>query len=255
MILIESYIFLSWFGIRYFLNGDKSREFIYFFLFGIHFSGITFALVPPVKLVFLVADDKADRSLRCVCTSIYYGAGASDWVIMFGTFFSYMYLIDSLSNSTINVVHSSVSSSSIFFSKHYSYHSEFIVDFLYFKPTIKLNHLVYYLDWPSNLSKPFLHIVTTDFSYLTIHQYFCQHPMLMISSQTMAYLPIHQYLCQHPLSTISSPIMASWPIPLYYHKKNYQLSQPRTWWINPWTFSINLLTSDTGLSSNSLVKI
>ena len=50
------------------------------------FSGVTLALVPPVKPVSLVAADKLDISLRCLCTSISSGAGASDGVIMFGPF-------------------------------------------------------------------------------------------------------------------------------------------------------------------------
>ena len=43
------------------------------------FSGVTFALVLPIKteLVSPVALDKEDRSLRCFCTTIYSGAGDS----------------------------------------------------------------------------------------------------------------------------------------------------------------------------------
>ena len=43
-----------------------------------NFSIVTIALVPPVKPVFPVADEKADGSLRCLCTYIYSGAGDSD---------------------------------------------------------------------------------------------------------------------------------------------------------------------------------
>ena len=42
------------------------------------FSGVALALFPPVKPVSPAAADKADKSLRCLCTSIYSGAGASD---------------------------------------------------------------------------------------------------------------------------------------------------------------------------------
>ena len=42
------------------------------------FSGVTFTLVPPVKLISTVDDDKEDVSLQCSCTSIYFGNGASD---------------------------------------------------------------------------------------------------------------------------------------------------------------------------------
>ena len=42
------------------------------------FSGVTLALVPPVKPVSPVASEKADISLWCLCTSFYSGAGASD---------------------------------------------------------------------------------------------------------------------------------------------------------------------------------
>ena len=69
------------------------------------FSGVTIAIVSPVKPVSPVDADKLDRSLRCLCTSIYSGAVASVRVIMFGSFFSYFFLIDYLSNSTINVVY------------------------------------------------------------------------------------------------------------------------------------------------------
>ena len=42
------------------------------------FSGVTLAIVPPVKPISPVAADKADGSLRCLCTYIYSGAGDSD---------------------------------------------------------------------------------------------------------------------------------------------------------------------------------
>ena len=84
------------------------------------FSGVTLALVPPDKheLVSTVAPDKADISLRCLCTNIYSGAGASDLLIEFGSFFTYFLLVYSLQNVTMKVLYSSVSWSSISFSKH-----------------------------------------------------------------------------------------------------------------------------------------
>ena len=42
------------------------------------FSGFTLTPVPTVKPVSPVVYDKEDVSLRCLCTSISYGAGASD---------------------------------------------------------------------------------------------------------------------------------------------------------------------------------
>ena len=42
------------------------------------FSGVTLALIPLVKPVSPVSAEKSDRSLRCLCTSISYGACASD---------------------------------------------------------------------------------------------------------------------------------------------------------------------------------
>ena len=91
--------------------------FIYLWLFGIRFSGITFTIVPPVKPDSPVDEDKEDVtedvSLRCLRTTTSSGAGASYWEIMFG-FFSYFLLINSLSNCTGNVLYTSVSSSSIF---------------------------------------------------------------------------------------------------------------------------------------------
>ena len=41
------------------------------------FSGVTLALVPPVKLVSTVAAYKSDTSIQCLCTYIYSVAGAS----------------------------------------------------------------------------------------------------------------------------------------------------------------------------------
>ena len=83
------------------------------------FSGVTLALIPLVKPVSPVSAEKSDRSLRCLCTSISYGACASDWVNMFVPFLKYFFLMDYLWHGTINVVYSSVSWSSIFFSKSY----------------------------------------------------------------------------------------------------------------------------------------
>ena len=78
------------------------------------------------------------------------------------SFFSYFVLINYLSNGTINVVYSSFSWSSIFFSKSYLNNSEWIVETVVFKTLLSsLNRPVYPLDWPSNLSQPFLCIVTT----------------------------------------------------------------------------------------------
>ena len=42
------------------------------------FSGVTLALVLPIKYISPVASDKEIRSLRCFCTSISSSAGASD---------------------------------------------------------------------------------------------------------------------------------------------------------------------------------
>ena len=42
------------------------------------FSGVTLALVTPVKPVSPVYADKEDIYIRCLCTYIYSGAGASD---------------------------------------------------------------------------------------------------------------------------------------------------------------------------------
>ena len=42
------------------------------------FSGVTLTLVPYVKPVSNVAEDKEYVSLQCLCTSIYSGASASD---------------------------------------------------------------------------------------------------------------------------------------------------------------------------------
>ena len=80
-------------------NGDKARDFIFFFLFGMRFSDVIFTLVTPVKTVFHVSAYKEDVSLWCLCTYIYSGASASDWEIMFGIF-SYFVLINSPSNAT-----------------------------------------------------------------------------------------------------------------------------------------------------------
>ena len=102
-------IFLSLFGIGSFINGEKARYFIYLFFFGMRFSGVILSLVPPFEPVSPVAANKVDRSLRCLRTSIYSGSGASDCVIMFGPFFHFLYWHIFLSNSTINVVYSSVS--------------------------------------------------------------------------------------------------------------------------------------------------
>ena len=41
-------------------------------------SGVTLTLVPTVKPVYPVDAEKEDVSLRCLCTSISSGAGASD---------------------------------------------------------------------------------------------------------------------------------------------------------------------------------
>ena len=46
------------------------------------FSGVILTIVPPVKPVYPVSEDKEDIredvSLQCLCTSISSGAGASD---------------------------------------------------------------------------------------------------------------------------------------------------------------------------------
>ena len=39
---------------------------------------VTLAIIPPVKYVSPVVSDKADRYLRCLCTYISSGVGASD---------------------------------------------------------------------------------------------------------------------------------------------------------------------------------
>ena len=63
-------------------NGDKALDFIFFFFFGMRFTGVTLNLVTPVKPVSPVAEDKEDVeedvSLQCFCTSICSCAGASD---------------------------------------------------------------------------------------------------------------------------------------------------------------------------------
>ena len=41
------------------------------------FSGVTLVLFYPVKPISKVSDDKEDRYLQCLCTSISSGAGAS----------------------------------------------------------------------------------------------------------------------------------------------------------------------------------
>ena len=73
------------------INGDKALDFIYFFFFGIRFSGATLTRVPTVKPVYPVVEDKEDAeeavSLWCLCTSISSRVGASDWEIMFGLCF------------------------------------------------------------------------------------------------------------------------------------------------------------------------
>ena len=60
---------------------------LFFFLFGMRFSGVTLALVTPIKPFSPVAAYKADRYIRCLRTSISSGAGASDRQIMFFLFF------------------------------------------------------------------------------------------------------------------------------------------------------------------------
>ena len=42
------------------------------------FSGVIIDLFPPVKPVSKVANDKADRSLICLCNYVSSGHGASD---------------------------------------------------------------------------------------------------------------------------------------------------------------------------------
>ena len=53
-------VFLPYFGIGSFLDGDMARDFIYFFFSGMRFSGVTLDLVTPVKteLVSPVSLDK-----------------------------------------------------------------------------------------------------------------------------------------------------------------------------------------------------
>ena len=60
-------------GILYY---SSSLECVYLVLY--------ITLVPPVKPVSPVVAGKEDIYLQCLCTSISYGAGASDWEIMFG---------------------------------------------------------------------------------------------------------------------------------------------------------------------------
>ena len=87
--------------------------FIYFWFFGIRFSGVIFTLVPHAKPDSLIDEDKEDVteavSLSFFRTTNYSGAGASDWEIMFGFFFSYFMFINYLSNGTKNVLYTSVS--------------------------------------------------------------------------------------------------------------------------------------------------
>ena len=98
---------------------------LYILSSGMRFFSVTLALVPLVKHVSHVDSYKANISLLFLCTSIFSGAGASDWVIVFGHFF--FVLIDSLSNGKINVVYTYVSWYSILFSKRSLYNSEWIV--------------------------------------------------------------------------------------------------------------------------------
>ena len=88
--LLSPIIFYPDLGLDPFLM-DTNWGFYIFFFFGMRFSGVTLALVPPIKPVYPVASDKEDRSLRCLWTSIPSGAGASGWEIMFCPFFHILY--------------------------------------------------------------------------------------------------------------------------------------------------------------------
>ena len=50
----------------------------FFFFFGMPFSGVILNLVPPIKPVSPVAEDKENVSLQFFCTSISSGASGSD---------------------------------------------------------------------------------------------------------------------------------------------------------------------------------
>ena len=77
-------VFLSWFGIGYFLGVDVSSDFMLLFFLVMSFSVVEIALLSPVY------PELTDKSVRCLSTTITSGAGASDLVIKFGPLVTYL---------------------------------------------------------------------------------------------------------------------------------------------------------------------
>ena len=83
---------VSWFEIGSFLGGDVASDLILLLFLGMSFSGVILAPIAPV------APEKTDRSDQSFSTTIYSGAGGSDWIIKGGAFFTFFVSIDSLGN-------------------------------------------------------------------------------------------------------------------------------------------------------------
>ena len=135
----------------------------YSFSLGMRFFCVTLALVISVKPVFLVASDKQDQLLRYLCTTISSGVSSSNWVIMFDPFFIFFLNIFLIKWCNKRCIKLCVLIFNIIFKKFFI---EFWMNsrkYRFKNPLSSLNHTVDPLEWPSNLSKPFLWIVITEF--------------------------------------------------------------------------------------------
>ena len=158
--LLIPVIFLSWFGIGSFINGDKSRIFIYFSSLG---------------CVFLVL-----HLLLFLLLNLFLPLLLTNQIDLFGFvhFYFFWYCCFWLSNNVWSffcldrlfikrcnkrciqlcfLIFNNISKRSL-------YHSGLVVENdVFFNALSILNHPVDNSDWPSNLSKPFLRIVTNAF--------------------------------------------------------------------------------------------
>ena len=73
-------------------GGDIASDFVFLFLIGMRFSGVTISLVSPVN------PELTDISVQSLSTTITSGAGAYDLRVKFGPLVIFCVLKDSLGN-------------------------------------------------------------------------------------------------------------------------------------------------------------